>query len=982
MSAIPWDYESDNFISFETPKQKLFISESGCKVQITSLRAKIGQNSLLWEFQPNGSLTFKKEYKISHIHDEYPAGSAFGIWIYNDKPVNKKLRFEFGNKGKVCSFFDLNMNFSGWRTAWVHYKYMQGNAPETIDYFKIIAPNCSGRLFVDAIIPSSPVQYRYPYPDSQVPFNPQGHERSMFANIDLMKLKPKVISATQQELNAAEQLAQKMEHVNPNYNVSDKKFDTLSKRYNNLKIRKTNDVITGVHIYYSGENAIFPEECRSILTDNPENAVTIQHIGKLILDIAKAWHGKSSNEQKKELEKYCCNIASLLIDQGWVEGHARGTVHHLGYQTREFYQGIFLMRKVFRNAKLLTPMNRALMWFNNTRIILTTPEAAIMDYLNTVVKGQLLTCLTIADKNERVAMLHTFSDYLSKLLTLHSNNDEGGFKKDGTSFHHGQHYPAYAFGAMGTTSQIVLLLSKTPFRLSEEAYISFDKAIWSAHIYCNKESGPFAICGRHPMGPTMNYLKGTYLNMALAGTPDNSQLVNPEFASAYLRIWGKPENKQNARLFEQYEINAEPPLSGHWNFNYAGMSIHRRPGWMACIKGYNKWVDASEIYAKDNRWSRNFSNGTIQLLATKGNLQNSGFSQKGWDWNHMPGATIVHLPLKLLECPIKYVQKRSAEIMATGTRIGANGVFGFILNEDGTPLNMEHNKVYKDENGKTLVYGNGLKARKSVFAFDNMLICLGSNISSSNSQYPTETVLFQNCLTTNNVPVWINDLSKPIIKFPFSVDSEKSTAINFLVDAAGNAYYIPGNQHVEVVRQEQKSFYNKIHKGYDETTGNFASAWINHGKSPKNVNYEYVILPHASADKINSAVKEIDKSYQVLEKTKQIHSVYHPQSQTTGYIFFEPARINGDIITEANAPVVVMVKQLENSKLQICLADPDLRCSKTNKSTKPTNVIIKIKGKYNLEPIPHCRVIEQSEDNTTLEFTCQYGETVSAILKK
>ena len=34
-------------------------------------------------------------------------------------------------------------------------------------------------------------------------------------------------------------------------------------------------------------------------------------------------------------------------------------------------------------------------------------------------------------------------------------------------------------------------------------------------------------------------------------------------------------------------------------------------------------------------------------------------------------------------------------------------------------------------------------ARKSVFCFDNRMVCLGTGISNSNADYPTETTLFQ-----------------------------------------------------------------------------------------------------------------------------------------------------------------------------------------------------------------------------------------------
>lgn len=34
-------------------------------------------------------------------------------------------------------------------------------------------------------------------------------------------------------------------------------------------------------------------------------------------------------------------------------------------------------------------------------------------------------------------------------------------------------------------------------------------------------------------------------------------------------------------------------------------------------------------------------------------------------------------------------------------------------------------------------------ARKSVFCFDNRMVCLGTGITNSNAEHPTETILFQ-----------------------------------------------------------------------------------------------------------------------------------------------------------------------------------------------------------------------------------------------
>lgn len=41
-------------------------------------------------------------------------------------------------------------------------------------------------------------------------------------------------------------------------------------------------------------------------------------------------------------------------------------------------------------------------------------------------------------------------------------------------------------------------------------------------------------------------------------------------------------------------------------------------------------------------------------------------------------------------------------------------------------------------------------ARKSVFCFDNRMICLGTGITNSNADYPTETTLFRLSLMVRN----------------------------------------------------------------------------------------------------------------------------------------------------------------------------------------------------------------------------------------
>src|SRR5690606_3586770 len=113
----------------------------------------------------------------------------------------------------------------------------------------------------------------------------------------------------------------------------------------------------------------------------------------------------------------------------------------------------------------------------------------------------------------------------------------------------------------------------------------------------------------------------------------------------------------------------------------------------------------------------------------------------GWDWNVMPGTTTVHLPFASLRpttngTRTEYQQSAFAGALA----FGKNGVFGmdFI------------------QNAGTRYPTSNLTFRKSVFAFGDFMVCLGTNINTSNSLGNVATNLFQGITTGTNPNIYIN----------------------------------------------------------------------------------------------------------------------------------------------------------------------------------------------------------------------------------
>lgn len=148
---------------------------------------------------------------------------------------------------------------------------------------------------------------------------------------------------------------------------------------------------------------------------------------------------------------------------------------------------------------------------------------------------------------------------------------------------------------------------------------------------------------------------------------------------------------------------------------------------MVTLKGFNTNVWGSEIYTKDNRYGRYQSYGSIQIMGYP-SRKASGYVEEGWDWNRLPGTTTIHLPLVLLDNPRSgTLMARSTENFAgTSSLEGRNGMFAMKLKEAD----------YKN-------FTPDFVARKSAFCFDNRVVCLGTGISNSNAQYPTETTIFR-----------------------------------------------------------------------------------------------------------------------------------------------------------------------------------------------------------------------------------------------
>ena len=113
-------------IGFEEEVPEAFTVSGKGEVKISSLFYKEGESSLEWDFQPGSTL----DVQIAPLSLNTRNEKQFGItlWIYNEKPQQDSIRFEFLNKaGEVSYWFSYHLKAAGWRACWISFAYMQGN---------------------------------------------------------------------------------------------------------------------------------------------------------------------------------------------------------------------------------------------------------------------------------------------------------------------------------------------------------------------------------------------------------------------------------------------------------------------------------------------------------------------------------------------------------------------------------------------------------------------------------------------------------------------------------------------------------------------------------------------------------------------------------------------------------------------------------------------------------------------------------------
>ena len=318
----------------------------------------------------------------------------------------------------------------------------------------------------------------------------------------------------------------------------------------------------------------------------------------------------------------------------------------------------------------------------------------------------------------------------------------------------------------------------------------------------------------------------------------------------------------------------------------------------------------------ENSFGQNWAYGLLQVFSAGQPIseRGSGYDYfNGWDWYHVPGTTASHYP----------IEKRTSEA----------------VQQDRQEHGIVQRSIHRNYNNKTFVGGvsigdyglfvqdleavpftapTDLQTRKSYFFVGDKVLALGTHIRGGTNEDETHTTIFQTRLASADTPAGANGgqaaVGETLIRQPAGLTMAMS-------DSVGNSYFLASStSDLFLSRQVQQS----LSPDYEPTEGAFAQAYLNHGIKPLGDSYQYVVIP-ADPDglKLQALAANPSDYYQVVEDGN-IHLVYFPEQQITGYAFFELAETpNDQLVRYVNLPAVVMTQE-DSDGVTVAASVPDI----------------------------------------------------------
>lgn len=935
---------------------------TGSDLSLTKEHFKKGAQSLCWNAADKATmeLPFSKNLSVS------PQNAAF-FNIYSMSANNDTIYTEFLDANdNVVKKATILVNFKGWREfsrAYDEYANKANASVKKVRYTYAAKEGNGQKILFDNMDFNATVDSKRQYPDMMVLDAAYLSED----NSRLLKVYAFGANVTPEKATDAEI---------SDYNVLKQSFGRTPIG-NTGKIRELLSKVSAMNIVRNQDGTVSGNAMPA------PKELTLDYLSELSSDV-EILSAQMNNPQVKVAFN---NLIDHIIDQGLLYNFS-GLTYSDYTNVKAIPAGFLNAMNAYTEAQRVEII-KAVKWIIEFNLAYAPIEYTFAnqssDYIYNFLPHLYGCAANYPDQDTAIENMKM----LTRLLENASEYSPGSndiLKPDGTGFHHNTHYNNYMY-AYRSWVEYLGKLKGTCFRINQDAYERIKKAVVSLYIMSTKsEDGKIqlsanSLAGRHPLvgGTEMTFTKDLFKTLVEVGGDILGTGIDSELAAQY-----------NYFFMEDFYsgVNAAD-MDAFYQFNYSPAGVYRHNNWVATMRCPTTKLWGGEIYSKTNRFGRYQAHGTLEIMYD-GAMENSGFPKKnsslgtkvtgGWDWNVQAGATTVHYTSWKEMMPNKNVTDRFDQYSKTTNFAGALawkdcGMFGAEFDQD-------------DSWGSQRFTPTNLTFKKSVYAFDGMLISLGSNIAASGSygeDMITATNLFQGIDSEVSGDLIVNGETMPA---GAEAKTNDSSADLWMVTPQGTGYFLPKGNDPIIIKHGEQSSPNETGDNVDDpTTVTAAKAYINHGVKTSGKEYVFVAVPATNAtDMAQLAAKMANKGGEVFEikaQNEKLHALTYKPGKVTAYsIFTAVDGLNYGRLKSAASEMLLMEKPGSNDKLlSLAISNPNLRPQADNVYgwvATPTQTSVVLDGEWvlNGEAMEGVTLTPQSDKTTKIDLTLTDGEPV------
>ena len=421
--------------------------ESG-NISVTDKQYKSSDYSLCWKYVDGDKITFCVDigYVSGAENGKDSRSCAFAMYLFGTG-MKGSLHIDFLKGCNICTGFDIELGFSGWRHIALSFERDMSGIPQPgMDGFSITASG-EGCILIDEILTCGFCECRHIVASEQLPYI----SNKLFSLRREWMLKPlcKVENVLSEEIDL---IAKRYREYVINEYDSEKTTEELISEANELGIFENVFGMCGKRVEHIRQRTIFEDT-----EGENDSFYPMADVGILMCHLA-ARYGKTKNRVLLDLY---IKILKFIINNGFAFGSTLGSVAVLEYTVRPIYFSLAVMINEPDIKPLHSELRPALIWFTYLEkkgfgAGQLFEHSSTDDFLNQS-PGIMVLSLMMDSDDKKSWYLKTLSSWIKYNLNFTDGFSEM-IKDDGCICHHAGHYPAYGNGAFAGIAPILYAL--------------------------------------------------------------------------------------------------------------------------------------------------------------------------------------------------------------------------------------------------------------------------------------------------------------------------------------------------------------------------------------------------------------------------------------------------------------------------------------------------------------------------------------------